>query len=300
LTLSNRRPVRISFGQALDIFVAEKEKKNRPRTIKENKRILEKYFVRLHHLQVADITTDRITKITDKLADTPGTALHAFWTIRTFMRWCVKRRYIDRSPVDGLDAPTKTTFRDRVLNDQELQNLYIASKSAGHYGRYIQMLMFTGMRRMEVALMQREWIDGETITIPAHVTKNGREHKFPFGMLVAKLLAELPKAGLLFPSSTGGPFSAFSKSKEIFDRTHRVTEWTLHDLRRTYATTLQKLGVRIEVIEALLNHVSGLRAGIVGVYQRYDYRVEMRIAVEHWEEHFNTICGSSLVVGGTD
>ena len=93
LTLNNRRPVRITFEQALAIFIAEKAKKNRPGTIFENKRILNKYFARLHHRQLSDITTQNITNITDKLCDTPGTALHSYWTIRGFLRWCVRRRW---------------------------------------------------------------------------------------------------------------------------------------------------------------------------------------------------------------
>ncbi|HEX3943325.1 MAG TPA: tyrosine-type recombinase/integrase [Rhizomicrobium sp.] len=293
LTLNSRRPTRITFAAALAIFVAEKEKKNRASTVAENKRILEKYFVRLHHQQLSDITTQKITSITDKLAQTPGTALHAFWTIRTFLRWCANRRYIDRSPVEGLEAPTKTIFRERVLTDDELRELIVASTISGSYGRYIRMLAFTGIRRTEAAHLEREWVKGEAITIPARICKNGREHTFPFSESVAALLKELPDTGLLFPSSTGTPFSAFSKSKTEFDKTHNVTDWTLHDLRRTYATTLQRLGVRIEVIEALLNHISGSRAGIVGVYQRYDYRQEMREAVQKWEQHIQALLSAT-------
>jgi integrase len=86
------------------------------------------------------------------------------------------------------------------------------------------------------------------------------------------------------------PFNGWNKRKGLLDK--RVGDilpfpaepWTLHDLRRTYATNLQRLGVKLEVIEALLNHVSGTRAGIVGVYQRHAYEAEMREAVEKFEE----------------
>jgi integrase len=176
-----------------------------------------------------------------------------------------------------------------VLTDDELSQILVAAGEAGTFGPFIRMLAYTGMRRTETARMEREWINGQTITIPAHVCKNGREHRFPFGESVALLLAALPKKGLLFPSSSGTPFSGFSKAKTALDKEHDVAGWTLHDLRRTYATTLQKLGIRIEVIEALLNHVSGSRAGIVGVYQRYDYRAEMVDAVHIWEQHLQAL-----------
>ena len=65
--------------------------------------------------------------------------------------------------------------------------------------------------------------------------------------------------------------------------------WTLHDLRRTFASGLASLGVSLPVIERLLNHVSGSFGGIVGGYQRYDYMREMRNAIETWEKHVRTL-----------
>jgi len=70
-----------------------------------------------------------------------------------------------------------------------------------------------------------------------------------------------------------------------FAKTCEAKDWTLHDLRRTFATGLASLGVQIPVIEKLLNHVSGSFGGIVSVYQRYDYMPEMREAIETWEVH---------------
>jgi hypothetical protein len=59
----------------------------------------------------------------------------------------------------------------------------------------------------------------------------------------------------------------------------------VHDLRRTTATGLQRLGVRLEVTEAVLNHVSGTRAGVVGIYQRHDWSAEKRAALNAWARH---------------
>jgi len=93
---------------------------------------------------------------------------------------------------------------------------------------------------------------------------------------------------LVFPGLRS-PFSGFGKAKAQLDKASGVADWRLHDLRRTMATGLQRLGVRLEVTEAVLNHVSGSRAGIVGIYQRHDYAAEKRAALEAWGAHVAAI-----------
>jgi integrase len=93
---------------------------------------------------------------------------------------------------------------------------------------------------------------------------------------------------LVFPGLRG-PFNGWSKAKAALDARSGVANWRLHDLRRTAATGLQRLGVRLEVTEQVLNHVSGSRAGIVGIYQRHDFANEKRAALEAWGEHVEAI-----------
>jgi hypothetical protein len=92
----------------------------------------------------------------------------------------------------------------------------------------------------------------------------------------------------VFPGEQG-VFSGWSKSKGRLDRRGGIAGWTLHDSRRTVATGLQKLGVRLEVTEAVLNHVAGSRAGIIGVYQRHTWSDEKRAALNAWGEHVGAI-----------
>jgi len=93
------------------------------------------------------------------------------------------------------------------------------------------------------------------------------------------------KLALIFPGERGTPFSGWSKAKSALDTTSGVSGWWLHDLRRTLATGLQRLGVRLEVTEAVLNHLSGSRAGVVGIYQRHDWAEEKRAALDAWSAH---------------
>jgi integrase len=95
-------------------------------------------------------------------------------------------------------------------------------------------------------------------------------------------------SGTLFPArgtNSSKPFSGWSKSKAALDKLSAVSDWTLHDLRRTFATRLAELGVAPHVIERLLNHVTGTVSGVAAVYNRASYLAEMRAAIEVWEAY---------------
>jgi integrase len=127
--------------------------------------------------------------------------------------------------------------------------------------------------------------DLSTWTIPASRAKNGATHIVPLSAQAQDLLRSLAQFGeLVF-----GPFNNWSTAKAALDAKSGVTNWRLHDLRRTAATGLQRLGVRLEVTEQVLNHISGSRAGIVGVYQRHDFASEKRAALDAWGEHVRAV-----------
>ena len=103
--------------------------------------------------------------------------------------------------------------------------------------------------------------------------KTGVAHTIPLSDLALETIETLPRLGdgLLFPANRVGssnPVSGFSKAKARLDELSGVTGWRLHDIRRSVATGMQRLGIRLEVTEAVLGHTSGSRAGIVAVYQR--------------------------------
>ena len=106
---------------------------------------------------------------------------------------------------------------------------------------------------------------------------------------------------LVLPGAVGTPFAGWSKAKRTLDIAIKdarakavgaspspLAPWSVHDLRRTVATGLQRLGVRLEVTEAVLNHISGSRGGIAGVYQRHDWASEKRAALDAWAAHVLT------------
>ena len=153
--------------------------------------------------------------------------------------------------------------------------------------------------------------DLATWTIPATRTKNGIPHLVPLSQPASKLLHALPSNGpgdvqgahqrakltLVFPGERGTPFSGWSKAKSALDFASGVSGWWLHDLRRTLATGLQRLDVRLEVTEAVLNHLSGSRAGVVGIYQRHDWAEEKRAALDAWSAHLLAAAEGRLPAG---
>jgi integrase len=149
-----------------------------------------------------------------------------------------------------------------------------------------------GQRRGEIAGLRYEWIDWQnrTITFPAAITKNKRAHTIPFGHRVEELLKKGKSKGMLFPGrGVDTSFDGWSKSKPRFDARCPLPHWTLHDLRRTFATNLAALCVPVHVTEKALNHVSGTTGGIVAVYQRHTYEKEVRDAMETWEDYLTEL-----------
>jgi integrase len=166
----------------------------------------------------------------------------------------------------------------------------------------IRLLMLTGQRREEVAALNWEELDREAAewVLPAERSKNGKAHTVPLSPAALAVLDELPNAwqknGLVFTTTGRTPASGHSRAKERLDRLvsalpggDDVKPWRVHDLRRTVATGLQRLGVRFEVTEAVLNHVSGSRSGVAGVYQRHNWRDEKREALNSWATHLATV-----------
>jgi integrase len=294
--MATSAPEAVTFAEGLSAFLANSEKRNKPRTAKDYRRLLTRHFLpTLGSRQLPEITPRDIARIIDKLLVTPSECAHAFAAIKIFFRWAMRRHLTKSNPAEGLQGPPKARSRERVLTDSELREVLQKARAAGFpFGLVLELLILTGQRRSEIGSLEWSWIDTDkrTITLPASVTKNKREHTLPYGDMVAAILERIERRGrFLFPGSKDAnlPITGWSNFKAAFDKTCEVDSWTLHDLRRTFATNLAALGIRIEVTEKLLNHVSGSFGGIVGVYQRHGYMDEMRAAIDLWEKRLDQI-----------
>jgi integrase len=211
--------------------------------------------------------------------------------------WAMRQVIASQNPVTNTGRFEEHP-RDRTLTDAELCIIWRATGDDA-FGKIVRLLMLTGQRADEIASLRWTEIDFATdvISLPAERVKNKRAHQVPISLPVRTILEAQPRRmnddgtirDLLFGTGEGG-FSGWSKAKASLDDRiaaggKLLTPWRLHDLRRTTATGLQRLGVRLEVTESILNHTSGSRAGIVGVYQRHDWAPEKRIALDAWATH---------------
>jgi len=242
--------------------------------------------------------------------------------IRRLFAWAVERGVIEVSPVANVKAPGEERARDRVLSDDELRAFRRACDRLGEpFGPLFRLLALTGQRRDEVASAPWSEVGlGDALwRLPGSRVKNGRAHDVPLAKQAVELITGLPSKGkspLLFPAQYARPprkgeaaervakearsVSGFAVAKARLDRLmleelgrlaekrgdapEKVTlpDWRLHDLRRTAASGMARLGIGVHVVEKLLNHVSGTFAGIVGVYQRHEFADEKRAAAQTW------------------
>ena len=269
------------------------------RSGEEARRVLERSAVAAWgDRSVASVTKRDVVALLDKVEAErgPQAANMALARVRSFMGWLADRDVIPASPAAGVRMPAASTARDRVLNDAELRLVWQASAALSEpFGAFVRLLVLTGQRRDEVAQMTTDELTGDLWTIPGDRAKNGEAHMVPLSAETLAVLAEVKRIGpgrYVFTTNGTAPISGYSKAKAALDMAvAKLAEkegrdppagWTLHDLRRTCATGLARLGVRVEVTEAVLNHRSGTRAGIVAVYQRHDFAAEKRSALEAW------------------
>lgn len=267
-----------------------------------------------------DLTRETVVRVLDRLSGAGKNAMASRTAAygRACYGWAIKRGSLTANPFDHLPLEP-VEKRERVLTDDELRAIWQATEGAGSFYAIVRALILTGQRREEVA--QMAWseiaLNRAAWTLPAERAKNGVAHIVPLSpQMRAHLeafeakrkkateeakakakakdepdIVEVTARDLVFPGRDG-PFNGFGKAKAALDDACGVKDWRLHDLRRTLATGLQRLGIRLEVTEAVLNHVSGSRAGIVGIYQRHDYAAEKRAALDAWGAHVDaTIAG---------
>ncbi len=257
-------------------------------------RALRRSFPKHLSLPAADLDRPSVVRVLDVLAKNGKIAMACRTAAygRTCYQWAVKRGALETNPF--LNMPlSPVAKRDRVFSDAELAAIWQAADGPGSFDAIVRMLILTGQRRGEVAGMTWGELDDDLSTwiIPSSRAKNGVAHVVPLSPHAREFLRSVARHDadrFVFPG-VHGPFNGFGKAKAVLDVDGGVAGWRLHDLRRTMATGLQKLGVRLEVTEAVLNHVAGSRAGIVGVYQRYDYAAEKRAALAAWGERVAAI-----------
>lgn len=263
-------------------------------------RYLHRHWAPLSELALKQIERSTVASRLSQIAEKngPHAANRARATLSAFYAWAMGDGVAAANPVIGTHKATEEVRRDRVLTDVELLEVW-RSSGRGDFGAIVRLLILTGQRREEVGGMLWSEVQGETWRIEAERAKNGLAHDVPLSGQAQSIIAARPRrAGRENVFGIGaGPFQGWSNAKTNLDtamvaglkKAHgekaKLPPWRLHDLRRTVATRMADLGVLPHVIEAVLNHISGHKAGVAGIYNRSTYVAEKRAALEVWGAH---------------
>ena len=224
-------------------------------------------------------------------------------TLKTFFRWCVGRAVIEVSPAEGLSSSYREISRDRVLSDLELAQIILAAREMpAPYGSIVEFLALTGQRREEVAQLRWAELDekSRTWTIPGSRTKNKKAHIVHLSEPAWRVIPQRSNGEFVFESSHRTHFQNFGQAKPELDRRSGVTGWRLHDLRRTIVSGMARLGVPPHVADKILNHQAGTISGVAAVYQRHDFLLERKEALDRWGAHVEQILQRIKSRGGVE
>lgn len=301
-----RISVELAFPAYLDHFVEHCLKVDWKASAGEVEAMLRTYALPvLKSKALPDITRADVSAVLRPLRTKPASHSKLFAILRRLFRWAISEGDLTTgSPMADMEAPPPPPSRKRVLKDWELRLVWGAAEGLGYpFGPMVRLLILTGQRRNEVSGMPWKELDHRERlwSLPAERAKNGEATNVPLspgtmdelgGIAKSKGKTDWPRTGYVFTTTGKSPVSGYSRAKSRLDKLvaeanngRALDDWTLHDLRRTLATGMQRLGVRFEVTEAILNHKSGSRSGVAGVYQLHEWAEEKRSALDAWAQH---------------
>src|SRR5262245_33805125 len=291
-----------TLGATVRLYLVRQKSRLKPRSLVEVERHLLVHLKPLHSLPLATIErrtiANRLSEIEQASGNRTRNMVRA--TLHAMYAWAIQEGMAEFNPVTGTSrAPEKS--RDRVLSATEIKVIWNALPD-DHFGTIIKLLALTGARANEIAALRWDEVHDNMIVLPAERTKNSRSHAIPLSEPARAILAVQPRRAnadgktreLVFGFGEG-TFAGWGKCRErLNERITKATgkalpHWTPHDLRRTAATMMAEIGVQPHIIEAVLNHVSGHRAGVAGIYNRASYEREKAVALDLLAEHLTAI-----------
>src|SRR5262249_18385516 len=282
-----------TFGAEAERYLARKQQTMRPRAYVEAVRYLTKHCAALHKLPLVQIDRRTIAQTLGAIETNSGPVARnrARSTLSAMFSWAVTEGLIDVNPVQGTAKADEGGTRERVLAQDELRKLW-HSLGDDRFSNIVRLLLLTGQRRSEIGKLQWSEIDfaRKLIVLTPERTKNSRTHELPLSAQALAILAGMPRRADFLFGKRG--FSDWSGAKHELDQRLHIADWHLHDLRRTAATQMAELGIQPHIIEAVLNHVSGHKGGVAGIYNRARYADAMRDALQKWADHVE-----ALIVG---
>ncbi len=281
-----------TFKRCLDRYLARPQGQRRERTLQEIRRHLERNLQPLHRLHVKEISRRRVADELMRLTAENG-AVQSNRTrssLSAFLNWCIGEGYVDVN-IAAQTNKHEEIARSRVLSDAELRTIWNALPEQGDYRDLIRLLILTGQRLREIGdLSWREVdLDKAIITLPPSRTKNHREHVVPLSVPALEILKGRARneRELVFGQTGDHGVSGFSRAKGLLDQRAKLkVPWVVHDIRRSVATGLARL-VQPHIVECVLGHVGGFKAGIASTYNLHAYEDEKRHALDLWGKHIS-------------
>jgi len=281
-----------TFGAEVERYLERKKASLKPRSFIETARHLRNYALPLHKLRLAQIDRRTIAVLLGQIetASGPIARNRLRSSLSAFYAWAIQEGLTEINPVTGTGTADEGTSRERVLTQDELRKLWHALGD-DRFSDIVHLLLLTGQRRNEIGALQWSEVDlkrGMIILAPVR-TKNSRQHELPLSRQAIAILERQPhrnSSDYLFGERA---FNNWDRPKQQLDQRIGIAPWRIHDLRRTCATHLGELGIQPHHIEAILNHYSGHRSGVAGVYQRARYTDEMRSALQRWSDWVDKI-----------
>jgi integrase len=304
-------------GVVFEEFDKRHLSKLRPSTAKEIRRLFERRILpKWRKRRMSEVSKRDVLAILDSMvaSGAPISANRCLAAMTNFFNWSVARDILPIAPTHGVKKPTVQRSRSRVLTDDELRLAWLAAADIGWpFGQIVRLLILTGARREEVAAMPESELDisRQLWTLAANRAKNHLEHEVHLSSRALAVLRTSPRVrnrrGFVFSTNGQTAPSGFSRAKERIDAAMlkrakaeakargddpakvKIPPWTFHDLRRTMASGMARLGIALPVIERCLNHVSGTFSGVVGIYQRHSFSDEQRAAFDVWSRHVRSL-----------
>jgi integrase len=292
-----------TFGALLPHFLERQMARLKPRSYQETERHLTTHAKAFHGFPIEGIARRTIAARLAEIAKRSGPAAsnRVRASLSAYFTWAAREGYIDANPVAFTNKAIENGARGRVLSDDELRIVWLALGD-DEYSTILKLLLLTGARRDEIGSLRWSEIDPENavITLPPERTKNKREHLIPLSELVLAILKAQPQRieadgtprDHVFGKGAGHGYQGWSKSKAELDadiakaRHGKALDWRLHDFRRSLSTSLHdRFRVPPHVVEAILGHISGHKAGVAGTYNKALYLDERRRALERWGAH---------------
>jgi integrase len=300
----SRAQAAVTLGRIVEQYLPRAKRKLKPRSYAEVERHLNVHWKPLSEMALAKVNRADIAIRLNAIAshNGPFAANRARAALSAMFSWAIGEGIADANPVVGTNKAIDEVSRDRVLSDEELRLIW-QHAGDGDYGAIVRLLVLTGQRREEVGGMLWRELKDDLWIVGSDRTKNGLPHEVPLASESLAILSHIRKRDereLVF-GLREGPFSGWSRAKTVLDgrlkkalgKSAKPKPWRLHDIRRTVATRLNDLGIAPpHVVEAVLNHTSGHKAGVAGVYNRASYSKEKRAALILWAEHVNKLVGA--------